>query len=219
MDREEFCFGCGAGLKGRKGDRRLIGSSCTQHVMPILRDVATRAMAESSNVRLDEAKLSIGYICRPCFRNFEKIQKLQQQVKSMYEHLYINAKTALPYLPTLPVSSQRISQTDVALEAQGFDDNSGSEEDGCSTSQLGQKRSLGSESPGRLKKRRLQLSNIRHAPVVSGSTTSPPIAVSYTLGLCFTIALLNCIYHPAGHSILSKEVKIVLHDTHSKADL
>ena len=174
MDGEEFCYACGAGLKDRKGDRRLIGSARTQHVMPMLRDVATRAVAESGNVQLDEEKLSTGYICRPCFREFEKVQKLQQQLKSVQEHLYINAKTALPHLPTLP--AQSLSQTH---DAQGLDDNEpGSEEDRCSTSQLGQKRSLDSPSPGSLKKRRLQLRKIRHAPVVAGNTTSPPIAVS-----------------------------------------
>ena len=60
-------------MKDRKGDRRLIGSARTQHVMPMLRDVATGAVAESGNVQLDEEKLSTGYICRPCFREFEKV--------------------------------------------------------------------------------------------------------------------------------------------------
>lgn len=191
MDGNEFCRACGAGLEGRKRERRLIGSATTQHVMPILRDVVTHAMAESGNVQLDEAKLSTGYICRPCFREFEKFQKLQQQVKSVQEHLYINAKTALPYLPTLPALSQSQSQTDVAHDAQRLGDDSGSEEDGGSSSQLGQKRSLGSSSPGSRKKRRLELSKIRQAPVVSGNASSPPIAVSYKLGLCLLYLITN----------------------------
>ena len=84
-DGNEFCRACGAGLEGRKRERRLIGSATTQHVMPILRDVVTHAMAESGNVQFDEAKLNTGYICRPCFREFEKFQKLQQQVKSLLD--------------------------------------------------------------------------------------------------------------------------------------
>ena len=106
----------------RSRNRRWVGSASAKHVMPMLCDV-TRAMGESDDVRLNEAKLSTGYICRCCFRDFEKIQKLQQQVKSVYEHLYINAKTALPYLSTVPASSQSTSQTDVAHEAQALDDN------------------------------------------------------------------------------------------------
>ena len=111
---EEFCFGCGVSLEGRKGDRRLIGSASTQHIIPLLRDVAVHTVTDLGlYVQLNEEKMGSGYICRPCFRSFEKLQKLQEQLKSLHEHLYTNAKNAVPYLPTLPHSSQSVSQTEV----------------------------------------------------------------------------------------------------------
>ena len=80
-------------MKGRKGDRRLIGGASTQHIIPVLRDVAVHTVTDLGlHVQLDEAKLGNGYICRPCLQNFEKLQKLQEQ----HEHLYANAKNAVP---------------------------------------------------------------------------------------------------------------------------
>ena len=201
-------------MKGRAGDRRLLGSASTKHVMPLLLDVATRAVADCGDVRLDEAKLSTGYICRPCFRGLEKIQKLQQQVESMRGDLYTNAKKAVPYLPTLPTHQSVVSQAGVTQS-----DASESEEERCSTSQLGRKRSSTDESPGSRKKRRLQLKKIEQAPVVSESTTSPPVAVS--LWIYGYIIPPDHVFYKlySGNGVLSEEITVVLHDTHSKANL
>jgi len=181
MDSEEFCFGCGVSLKGRKGDRRLIGGACTQHIIPVLRDVAVHAVTDLGlHVQLDEAKLGNGYICGPCLRNFEKLQKLQEQLKAVHEHLYANAKNAVLHLTTLPHSNQSVSQAEV-LEAQRLDSSVKSEEYQSPTSELGQKRSLW--SPQGLKRRRLELNKIRKSPHAPSNTSSPPIAVSSSIHL------------------------------------
>ena len=65
-----FCFACGSRLEDRKGDRRLIvspqNSPQNSYVFPLLHEVA--AADTSADAKLDEVKLSAGYICRPCFR-------------------------------------------------------------------------------------------------------------------------------------------------------
>ena len=169
----EYCYACGA--ESKKGKRRLLGSPGTQHVLPLLCDTAKRAMAETSdNVQLDEAKVSTGYVCRPCFRDMERLRKLQEEVRTVRERLYTNAKNAVSYLPV-----QLASQSTSVLLTDETQENSSCEEERCSTSELGQKRSLSPPQQGLLKKRRLQMSKIRQAPVVAGSNTSPAVTVSY----------------------------------------
>ena len=181
---EEFCFGCEVSLEGRKGDRRLIGSASTQHIIPLLCDVAVHTGTDLGlYVQLNEETMA-GYICRPCFRSFEKLQKLQEQLKSLHEHLYTNAKNAVPYLPILPHSSQSVSQTEVQ-DAQRLGSSSESEEYQSPTSELVQKRSLC--SPKRVKRRRLELKKIRQTPFATSNTSFPPIAVSSLIELCFNL--------------------------------
>lgn len=62
-------------------------------------------------------------------------------MKTVREHLYANAKNAVPYLSTLPHSSQSVSQVDV-LEAQRLDSSLENEEYQSPTSELSQKCSL-----------------------------------------------------------------------------
>ena len=52
-----FCFGYGAQLEGRKGDRRLIVSPNNSYVFPVLHDLVTTAMAETSST-VDRRRLS-----------------------------------------------------------------------------------------------------------------------------------------------------------------
>ena len=56
----------------KKGERRLIDGPNTQHVFPIVRDVAMSSMAGTDR-QLDEARLRAGYLCRFCYREFEKL--------------------------------------------------------------------------------------------------------------------------------------------------
>ena len=109
---------CGA--QSKKGERRLLGSAGTRHVLPLLCNTAKRAMAETSdNVQLDEAKVSTGYVCRPCFHDMERLQKLQE-VRTVHERLYTNAKNAVSYLP-VQLASQRIL-TDETQESSGCEE-------------------------------------------------------------------------------------------------
>ena len=58
-------------------------------MFPMLHDALTLAIAESraesGDVQLDEAKLRAGYICRPCFRAFEKLHKLKEQIPKTFK--------------------------------------------------------------------------------------------------------------------------------------
>lgn len=98
-------------------------------------------------------------------------KKLRRTVR---ERLYTNAKNAVSYLPV-----QLASQSTSVLLTDETQENSSCEEERCSTSELGQKRSLSPPQQGLLKKRQLQMSKIRQAPVVAGSNTSPAVTVSY----------------------------------------
>ena len=55
----------------KKGERRLIDGP-NAHVFPIVRDVAMSSMAGTDR-QLDEARLRAGYLCRFCYREFEKL--------------------------------------------------------------------------------------------------------------------------------------------------
>ena len=148
-------------MEDRKGDRRLIvgpqNSPQNSYVFPLLHEVVSLAVADTSADKLDEVKLSAGYICRPCFRAFEKFHKLKQQVQALHEQLFFNAKRALPYLPTSPASSESIEYSSRRPEKE------------CTT----------------WKRRREELRRLRHAPVSSASNASPPVALSCpTLPTC-----------------------------------
>ena len=121
-----FCFGCGAQLEGRKGDRRLIVSPNNSYVFPVLHNLVTTAMAETSST-VDRRRLSEGYICRPCFRAFEKLHTLNEQTKAVHEQLFSNAKKALPFIHTLPASSHQQSMEYRAEQASTTSQQTGEE--------------------------------------------------------------------------------------------
>ena len=56
-----------------KGERRLIDGPKAQHVFPIILDVVTSSMAGTDR-QLDETRLRAGYLCRFCYREFEKLE-------------------------------------------------------------------------------------------------------------------------------------------------
>ena len=57
---EEFCFGYGVSLEGKKGDRRLIGSASMQHIIPLLCDVAMHTVTDLGlYVQLNEEKMAV----------------------------------------------------------------------------------------------------------------------------------------------------------------
>lgn len=171
-----FCLACGEDLRTKKGGRRSIGSASTQHVVPVLCHAAAHALAEAGNSRqLDEARFRDGYICRPCFREAERLQKLQQQVTTTREHLNANANNAIPYFPTLPLPPSDMTPS-LHIPVQEAHSISSSEVEVGNT-QYHQKRSLSPSQceQGCWKRRRLQTSN---QAVVSDNISSPPVSVS-----------------------------------------
>ena len=155
---EVFCFACGTQLEKRRGDRRLIFSPQSSYVFPMPLTLAiAESRAKSGDVQLDEAKLRAGYICRPCFRAFEKLHKLKEQIQTAQKRLSLNAKTALPYLPTLPSCSQ------IEQGAESMEYSTSQPDHNYTTSQS--------------KKRRTELRELTHAPASSGSICCSPVAL------------------------------------------
>jgi len=151
-----FCLACGDDLRERKGDRRLLCSHSTRHVLPTLLDAAKHAMGR--DVEIDEEILSRGFICKPCWKQLEKCQKLQEQIGAVQQLLRTNVAKAVPYLPLVDVPE--------ASSSQGL---------------LGRKRQLSppreeaKESP---KRRRQVVRTLSRATVASSSTSSPAVSVS-----------------------------------------
>lgn len=59
----------------------------------------------NARLHIDEDKLRMRYVCRPCFRELEKNQKLQKQLALSQEKLADNVQKALSYLPLTPVAA------------------------------------------------------------------------------------------------------------------
>ena len=159
-----FCLACGDDLKERQGDRRVLCSSKTRHVIPMLLDTAKNAVGK--DVKFDEEKLNACFICKPCFKQMEKLQMLQKQMGAVQGLLHTNIGKALPYLPLVPESST--SQID---HGSGQDEDSGL---------LGRKRQLSPqrEATKSPKRRRQIVRSLARATVAPSSTNSPAVSVS-----------------------------------------
>ena len=148
-----FCLACGVDLKERKGSRRLL----SKQVLPVLLDTVKDVVGK--DVRLETEKLTGSFVCTPCFREMEKLKKLEEQLKNARERLTANVRKAMPYLPVVPETAETTSQADDQGE--------------CS----GRKRQL---SPQRLvsssPKRRRQL--MSKAAVAPSDSSSPAVSVS-----------------------------------------
>ena len=147
-----FCLACGVDLKERKGSRRLL----SKQVLPVLLHTAKDV---GKDVKLETEKLTGSFVCTPCFREMEKLKKLEEQLKNVRERLTANVRKAMAYLPVVPETAESTSQADDQGE--------------CS----GRKRQL---SPQRLvsssPKRRRQL--MSKAAVAPGDSSSPAVSVS-----------------------------------------
>ena len=146
-----FCLACGVDLKERKGSRRLL----SKQVLPVLLDTVKDVVGK--DVRLETEKLTGSFVCIPCFREMEKLKKLEEQLKNARERLTANVRKAMPYLPVVPETAESTA------------DDQGE----CS----GRKRQL---SPQRLvsssPKRRRQL--MSKAAVAPGDSSSPAVSVT-----------------------------------------
>ena len=81
-------------LSCKKKDRKQVCNPSNKHVIPTLSCVLGQALAEtqSFNEQLDEQKLRASYVCKPCFRSLEKLQKLQEQITTIQASMRTNAK-------------------------------------------------------------------------------------------------------------------------------
>ena len=104
-----FCLGCEVDLKGREGDRQLLCSSSQQKFLPALLERVKGAIWK--DVNLDEEKINGSYIFKPCFRDMEVVQKLEEQVRTVQKNLHMNVRKAIPYLPVVLESSESTFQT------------------------------------------------------------------------------------------------------------
>ena len=132
------CLACGR--ESEKGERRLLTSGSTKHVLPVFLETAASVV----DGKIDDEKLSDGHVCKTCFRELEKLQRLQKQVKTITEGLQTSMKRAVPIIPVVSAST------------------SASETEGSDTLRRGTKRPLTEpcESP-RQSKRRLMFSTRR----------------------------------------------------------
>ena len=149
-----FCLPCGDDLR----ERKTIGCcAAIVHVMCYQRCSMQQNMLWG-DVEIDEEKLSRGFIFKPCWKQLEKCQKLQEQIGMVQQLLRTNVAKAVPYLPLVDVPEESSSQ--------GL---------------LGRKRQLSSpreeakESP---KRRRQVVRTLSRATVASSSTSSPAVSVS-----------------------------------------
>ena len=143
---KEFCFACGE--QHRKGEHCLLGRAlfARQSRYTACYSIALWSCQAcyGSIIRWYTtwwSKLSTRYIRKPCFRDMERLQNLQQQLRIAHERLYATAKNAILYMSTPPASSHSRSALQID-ETQDFEDNSSNEDDRCSTSELVQKRSF-----------------------------------------------------------------------------
>lgn len=156
-----FCLGCGVDLKERKGDRRLLCSSSTRKVLPALLETVKGAVGK--DVKLDEEKINGSYICKPCFREMEKLQKLEEQLRTVREHLNMNVRKAIPYLPVVLESSESTSQIEY-----------GGAQAECS----GRKRQLSSQRDASTSPKRRRKLMMNRGAVARSNSRSPAVSVS-----------------------------------------
>lgn len=153
-----FCVACGDDLKERQGDRRVVCSSKTRPIIPTLLDTAKYAVGRDVSF-----ELSGRFICKPCFKQIEKLQMLQRQIRMVQGQVEANIGRALPHLSL--VQESQIDRGCGQDEASGL---------------LGRKRQLSpqreaTESP---KRRRQIVSSLARATVAPSNTSSPAVSVS-----------------------------------------
>ena len=87
----ENCCSCGRDVssKAERKQRRLI---CGSSMSTVLQTLLT-FIKKMQDLEVDAAKISKGFICRPCVR-------LIQRYHSVYGELESNIKKAIPLLPT-----------------------------------------------------------------------------------------------------------------------
>lgn len=78
MESDVFCLGCGR--KTSVGDRRLLRSDASSTVLPLWETILDTKLQELGKVADKQVLKSGGFICRTCYRNFEKYRKLQESL-------------------------------------------------------------------------------------------------------------------------------------------
>ena len=97
-----FCVGCGTDLHDKVGDRRLLTSHASQHIIPTWKEILSKKLRETGITVDFEAICSPGYICRKCFRAYDRFERdktaLLDSIEAAFAHMP---------LTSTPVSSSR----------------------------------------------------------------------------------------------------------------
>ena len=97
-----FCVGCGTDLHDKVGDRRLLTSHASQHIIPMWKEILSKKLCKTGITVDFEAMCSPGYICRKCFRAYDRFKRdktaLLDSIEAAFAHMP---------LTSTPVSSSR----------------------------------------------------------------------------------------------------------------